>query len=125
MKAQHVTECELLVMKTIWSHPEKDMALPEILGLVNSTYGKEWAPQTVSTFLKRLVNRGFLRVYRQGRSFYYHDLISFKDYRESTIGDCCEFWFEGDVAELITALNSAKKFTADDKAKIQKVLKSI
>ncbi len=122
MKAQHVTECELLVMKTIWSHPEKDMALPEILGLVNSTYGKEWAPQTVSTFLKRLVNRGFLRVYRQGRSFFYHDIISFKDYREATIEDCCDFWFDGDVAALIESLNTVKKFSADDKAKIQKLL---
>lgn len=125
MKAQHVTECELLVMKTIWSHPEKDMALPEIQALVNSEYGKEWAPQTVSTFLKRLVNRGFLKVYRQGRSFFYHDLISFKDYREATVADCCDFWFEGDVADFVEALSVAKKFSDDDKARIQKVLKNI
>ena len=125
MKAQHVTECELLVMKTIWSHPEKDMALPEILGLVNSTYGKEWAPQTVSTFLKRLVNRGFLRVYRQGRSFFYHELISFTDYREATIFDACDFWFDGDAAALVEALHKAKTLTSDDKTKIQKLLKNI
>ena len=122
MKAQHVTECELLVMKTIWSHPEKDMALPEILGLVNSTYGKEWAPQTVSTFLKRLVNRGFLRVYRQGRSFFYHEMITFADYREATICDACDFWFDGDAAAMVESLNKVKSFTADDKAKIQKLL---
>ncbi|MBE5879586.1 MAG: BlaI/MecI/CopY family transcriptional regulator [Lachnospiraceae bacterium] len=125
MKAQHVTECELLVMKTIWSHPEKDMALPEILGLVNSTYGKEWAPQTVSTFLKRLVNRGFLRVYRQGRSFFYHDIISFTDYREATISDACDFWFDGDAAALVEALHKVKTLTAEDKSKIQKMLKNI
>lgn len=125
MKAQHVTECEILVMKTIWSHPEKDMALPEILGLVNSTYGKEWAPQTVSTFLKRLVNRGFLRVYRQGRSFFYHELISMKEFREATVTDCLEFWFDGNVSELVAALHSNVEFTAEDKAAIKKFLEEI
>ena len=124
MKAQHVTECELLVMKAIWSHPEKDMALPEILGIVNSTYGKEWAPQTVSTFLKRLVNRGFLKVYRQGRSFFYHDNISLKEFSEATVADCCEFWFDNDVVAMLTALNSARKISAEEKAQIEKALEN-
>ncbi len=124
MKAQHVTECELLVMKAIWSHPEKDMALPEILGIVNSTYGKEWAPQTVSTFLKRLVNRGFLKVYRQGRSFFYHDNISLKEFSEATVADCCEFWFNNDVVAMLTALNSARKISAEEKAQIEKALEN-
>ncbi len=121
MKAQHVTECELLVMKSIWSK-EDDMALPAIVSLVNETYGKTWAPQTVSTFLKRLVTRGFLRMYRQGRSFYYHEIISEKEYSQLVIVDSVDFWWGGDAAEMLKAFNEQRKLTKEEKAAIKKLL---
>ena len=49
-----LTKCESQVMMIIWS-TDYDMALPEIMDLVNHRYQKSWKPQTVSTFLTRCV----------------------------------------------------------------------
>ena len=121
MKAQHVTECELLVMKGIWSK-DYDMALPEIVDTVNTMFDREWASQTVSTFLKRLVSRGFLKMTRKGRSFYYHEQISESDYASATIFDCCEFWCEGDASVMLEKLMQERKLSKKEKEKIKKMI---
>ena len=55
-------------MKTVWD-AERDLDLTDITQRVNEAYNKKWRPQTVSTFLARLVKKGYLRHYRQGRVF--------------------------------------------------------
>ena len=66
MTLENLTDCEQLVMKTVWDS-EEELSLMEIMQRVNDKYHKEWKPQTVSTFLARLVRKGYLRHYRQGR----------------------------------------------------------
>ena len=66
MERENMTDCELLVMKCIWDTPE-ELTLPDIVTLVNEKFKKDWKPQTVSTFLARLVRKGFLEMYRKGR----------------------------------------------------------
>lgn len=122
MIAQRVTECELLVMKGIWSK-NYDMALPEIMNTVNEAYGKQWAPQTVSTFLKRLVNRGYLSMTRKGRSFYYHELISEEEYASAEIVDYCRFWCQNDASKILENLINVRELTPDEKKKIRKIVK--
>ena len=57
---EELTTAESMVMKTIWDHPH-EMALQEIMKLTNETYGKDWKSQTVSTYIAKLVKKGFLR----------------------------------------------------------------
>jgi len=55
---EELTTAESMVMKTIWDHPH-EMALQEIMKLTNETYGKDWKSQTVSTYIAKLVKKGF------------------------------------------------------------------
>ena len=72
MTLENLTDCEQLVMKTVWD-AEEELSLMEVMQRVNDKYHKEWKPQTVSTFLARLVRKGYLRHYRQGRGvLFYH-----------------------------------------------------
>lgn len=123
MRAQHATECELLVMKAIWANPELELSMPAIMDIVNKTYNKEWAPQTVSTFLKRLRKRGFLEAERRGRSFVYHSLIQYEDYKAATVVDCCDFWCEGDVVKMIEIIKADRGLTPDECDRIKKLVK--
>ena len=66
MDTNDISACERLVMKVIWDSTE-DLALQDIMNRVNQENGKSWKPQTVSTFLARLVKKSFLTVYRKGR----------------------------------------------------------
>ena len=63
MKFTKITEMEQLVMKCIWTSDE-DMSLPNVMGIANGKYKKDWKPQTVSTYLSHLVKKGYLNFYR-------------------------------------------------------------
>ena len=53
MDTNDISACEKLVMKVIWDSTE-ELALQEVMDGVNHENGKNWKPQTVSTFLSRL-----------------------------------------------------------------------
>ena len=91
MRAKPLTESEKITMKCVWDIGD-GARLSRIMTLANDKYGKEWKPQTVSTFLGKLVRKGFVEQYRDGRYFYYRILIDKHTYRTQMIRDDVEFW---------------------------------
>ena len=115
------SECEVVVMKCIWE-TDHDMALPEIMNMVNNRYHKEWKPQTVSTFLTRLVKKDFLNMYRQGRSFLYHPLVEEQVYGEGQITKCADLWCNNDADLYLSALNKQRKLKKEEIDRIRALI---
>lgn len=103
MEFENLTNCEEMVMKIVWD-AEKELDLSSVTRRVNETYHKEWKPQTVSTFLSRLVRKGYLMHYRQGRVFYYRILVPQKKYLEEMAERFAEFWKQENVEVFLEAL---------------------
>lgn len=103
MEFENLTNCEEIVMKTVWD-AERELDLSDIAQRVNEVYHKEWKPQTVSTFLARLVRKGYLTHYRQGRVFYYQILVPQKDYLEKMAEQFAVFWKQENVDIFLKAL---------------------
>lgn len=51
-----ISDCEEKVLKVVWDC-EKEPDLRTVMDTVNEKHGLEWKPQTVSTFLTRLVRK--------------------------------------------------------------------
>ena len=98
-----ISHAEKLVMKVIWDSTE-ELALQEVMDGVNHENGKNWKPQTVSTFLSRLVKKGFLNMYRKGRYCYYQPLVSKEDFWRATMEESAKFFTKGDLGELACCL---------------------
>lgn len=109
MGLQNLTNCEEVVMKTVWD-AERELDLSAITQRVNETYHKEWKPQTVSTFLARLVRKGYLKHYRKGRVFYYQILVSQEDYLAEMAERFAEFWKQENVDVFLAALEKQSVF---------------
>lgn len=103
MDTNDISACERRVMKIIWDSTE-DLALQEVMDRVNEENGKAWKPQTVSTFLSRLVKKGYLSVYRKGRYSYYQPVVSKKDYWKTTMQENAQFFEQGDMAAFACRL---------------------
>ncbi len=104
MQLIDLTDCEQLVMKIVWD-AEKELSLTDITQRVNEKYNRAWKSQTVSTFLARLVRKGYLQHYRKGRSFLYQILVPQEDYVGKLAGQFVEFWNQGSVEGFLAALN--------------------
>lgn len=104
---EKLTECEELVMKVLW-HAGEELGLTEITRRANDKYHKEWAPQTVSTFLARMVQKGYLKSYRRGRIFLYQILVPMEEYREQITKEFIECWYHGssDAVDIRIALEA-------------------
>lgn len=103
METNDISACERLVMKIIWDSTE-DLALQEVMGRVNEENSKAWKPQTVSTFLTRLVKKGFLSMYRKGRYCYYQPLVSKAEFWKATMQENARFFTKGDMGALACCL---------------------
>ncbi len=102
-----LTDCEEMVMKTVWDAGE-ELGLTDITQRVNETYHKEWKSQTVSTFLARLVRKGYLQHYRKGRIFLYQILVEQEDYVGEMAERFVEFWHRGDREEFLEMLKKGR-----------------
>lgn len=103
MDTNGISACERLVMKVIWDSPEQ-LALQDVMDRVNEENGKAWKPQTVSTFLSRLVRKGFLTSYRKGRYSYYQPVVSKEEFWKATMNENARFFTQGDMGALACCL---------------------
>lgn len=90
-----LTESEEIVMKCIWDIGD-DMCLSQIMEFTKE-YGRDWKSQTVSTFLSKLVLKGFIDPYRKGRYFHYKVLVSEKEYKNAKLSRYIAFWNKDDI----------------------------
>ena len=109
MEIKALTESEKITMKCVWDLGD-GTRLAHILALANEKYGKDWKSQTVSTFLARLVRKGYLENHREGRGFYYQILVPQKDYLDEMAERFAEFWKQENVDVFLAALEKRSAF---------------
>lgn len=67
-KLQDLSRCEHRIMTEVWRMGGTDCrTLVEVM----VAKGYSWKMQTISTFLSRLVKKGYLDVARKGKNFFY------------------------------------------------------
>ena len=121
MRAKPLTESEKITMKCVWDIGD-GARLSRIMTLANDKYGKEWKPQTVSTFLGKLVRKGFVEQYRDGRYFYYRILIDKHTYRTQMIRDDVEFLDDDSLDMYCSELLDKKTFTAKERKQLKSII---
>lgn len=119
-----LTDSELQIMKCIWD-ADHQLALSEILKRVNERFHKDWKPQTASTFVSRLVQKGFLRLDRSVRYYSYEIVISEDEYLKTTVEEFADFWGEGIAAKFVTFLSKDNRITSEEAAAIRLSLDAI
>ena len=103
---ESISKCEEEVFLSIFRLSHDDAALQQVMGTVNEKFKHEWKPQTVSTFLTRLIKKGYLRMERKGRYCYYYPLVSLEEYRAEKMRSMVELLFDGDQKKVEECLKS-------------------
>lgn len=113
---KRLPDSELKIMMIIWEARES----------VNSAYimeklkGEEtWGNTTVLNFLARLVERGFLKREKEGKSNLYTPLINEDDYLESESKSFLERLHGNSLKSLMSALYKGKALSKQDLEELQ------
>lgn len=100
-----LSECEEQILIAVWKS-EEQACLKVVQADVNSRFAHEWKSQTVSTFLSRLVQKGYLKMERKGRNAYYHPEISLEQYRKVKLQSLLKIMYDDDVEAVKRDINT-------------------
>lgn len=109
-------DAELELMKIIWEAKEgvtSSYMMEKLKGV------KTWSNTTVLNFLARLVERGFLKSERVGKSNVYTALIEEVDYLENESKSFLQRLHGNSMKSLIAALYNSKAISGDDLKELQ------
>lgn len=116
----HITETEYVIMKYLWNldHEATAREIREHFSQRN------WSKQAVSTFLKRLVKAGYLKMRKVSPTKYYYTvLISEAEYNLLPVREVLHKSFDGSYGDLVCALINPNQKLSDEKiAKLNKLI---
>lgn len=121
---KNLTISESTIMKAIWDEGA-DISMPDLLEKLRTKYGKDYARTTVITFLLKMSDKGFVKTYRLGRMSYVHATKSEEEYKKKLLSEETDFWFQGSVSRLVSALCRERELTKEEISEIRSILDDI
>ncbi len=121
MEWYELTDSEKIIMKCIWDLGD-GTRLAGIMARALEVYEKDWKPQTVSTFLGKLVRKGYVEQYREGRYYYYKIIIDKKSYCCRMLRQEIDFWNDGDVESFCEDLMDPRTLPAKKRRQLQNII---
>lgn len=118
-KIANLTDSEELVMKSVWD-TRKEPVLSEVVDRVNSAYGKDWRPQTVSTFLAKLVGKKYLKLQRNGKIYTYKILVTEDAYKQKLYQHHISFWHNNNISEFVMTMFDNGDLAKEDWEELKK-----
>ena len=116
---KELSKTELEVMKCIWN-AGKPVGNKDILDEMNTVYNKAWKIQTLSTYLQKLLLKGYIRIYehklRRGNNYLYVPEISFDEYKAYQLSEFANFWETPVTYDFLSACSKSNGITKEELA---------
>ena len=121
-KKKQLTKAETQVMNILWS-------LPEQQGFIQDIIDRYPAPKpaytTILTFMKILTDKGFVKPERVGKANRFSPLVSKDDYTYSFISDVKDTFFDGSFTSLVSFFAKKEQYTDEELAELKELMTKI
>lgn len=104
-------DTELEIMKAIWESG-KTLSTSEVKVLLERN--RPWNVSALQTLLNRLIDRGFLESYKEGKNRFYTPLIAEKEYLAVENKAFLEKVNDSSVTKLVASLFDSKSISEED-----------
>lgn len=109
-KLPEISEAEHQVMKIIWNdHPITAMEI-----IKNLTRITDWKPNTIKTFINRLLKKGAVGYNKSGKEYNYYPLIEEADYVKSESRLFLKRIFGGSLKPMLVTMVENEDLTLED-----------
>lgn len=109
-------DCELDIMMTVW-HADEPVTSAYVAA--HLAEAQRWKPSTLLNFLARLVERGYLRCERQGKTNVYTPLIAEETYLKHESRSLFQRLYGGSLGRMLTALYDGAPLSEQDRAELE------
>ena len=118
---KRLPESELEIMMIIWSSQEC-MSVNEILEAM--VRDKDLTIGALHSYMKRLVNKGFLKCCKRGKQNVYAALVTQEEYQEIESGTVLKQLYNGSLKSFVTALYNSDQITQSDVDELREFIDS-
>ena len=99
MIIKKLTEAEEVVMKAVWDC-KKEPVLSEVAAWLREYYKRDWKPQTVSSFMAKLVQKQYVQMKRNGKIYTYKVLVKEEDYNKAQLKHLYTFLYRNNKEQI-------------------------
>ena len=118
-KKKQLTKAETQVMNILWSLPEQQGFIQDI---IDHYPEPKPAYTTILTFMKILTDKGFVKPERVGKANRFSPLVSKDDYTYSFISDVKDTFFGGSFTSLVSFFAQKEQYTDEELAELKKLM---
>lgn len=115
MELGRLSETEMEVMEVIWEL-EAPATVTQLLYMFQS---KGWKTSTLSTLLKRLIEKGYVDKSMNGKVNYYVPTLTLKEYKKLETQSFLSRLYNGKAKNFIAALVDDEQLSLDDVAELK------
>lgn len=119
---RNLSPCETMIMRIVWDCDNSVCSIGELRTTLKERFNKDYSRTTVSTFVLRLIDKGFIKTHKVGRNSFVHAIKSEQEYKDKLLSESMDFWYKGKASNLISALYNINKLTKDDIVEIRGLL---
>lgn len=109
-KFQGLSDSENEIMHVIWES-NNPVTTAQLLTIFED---KKWKSQTISTFLKRMVDKGLLNQTTKGRTNFYTAVLTEQEYRHLEAKDLIDSMYNGSLCTFLATLYGEKSIKEED-----------
>ena len=121
-KKKQLTKAETQVMNILWSLPEQQGFIQDIIDRYPEP---KPAYTTILTFMKILTDKGFVRPEKVGKANRFSPLVSKDDYTYSFISDVKDTFFGGSFTSLVSFFAKKEQYTDEELAELKELMTKI
>ena len=121
-KKKQLTKAETQVMNILWSLPEQQGFIQDIIERYPEP---KPAYTTILTFMKILTDKGFVKPERVGKANRFSPLVSKDDYTYSFISDVKDTFFDGSFTSLVSFFAKKEQYTDEELAELKELMTKI
>ena len=121
-KKKQLTKAETQVMNILWSLPEQQGFIQDIIDRYPEP---KPAYTTILTFMKILTDKGFVKPERVGKANRFSPLVSKDDYTYSFISDVKDTFFDGSFTSLVSFFAKKEQYTDEKLAELKELMTKI
>ena len=121
-KKKQLTKAETQVMNILWSLPEQQGVIQDI---IDQYPDPKPAYTTILTFMKILTDKGFVKPERVGKANRFSPLVSKEDYTYSYITDVKDTFFGGSFASLVSFFVQKEHYDEKELEELKQLMETI
>jgi BlaI family transcriptional regulator, penicillinase repressor len=114
-----LSDAEREVLKVLWDHGP--LGVRDVFAHLTDQ-GQDWTRSTVVTLLRRLETKRYIKSDKSRYAFLYTPLVSREDVMHARMQELAGELADGDAIPLMLAFTQRHRFSADELARLQRIV---